>query len=162
MVKKWAFLGGPKSWFLAQKSVFCHTTPLSVNDLSDMVHFPRWERFFDFSFPSYGRYHKKKKRSTCQKVFPLSTALWGHRLPVTALALSADKKQEPFQNRDCMCPTHIGYDRKVFFATFHLEMLRMKRNVRNLIFWGEKQTPLQTICSGVKNSVDSLGWLYTF
>ena len=28
--------------------------------LGESVHFPRWERFFDFSFPSYGRFRKKK------------------------------------------------------------------------------------------------------
>ena len=45
-----------------------------------------WDQFFDFSFPSYGRFRKKKSGRRAKKVFP--TALWGHRLPVTALALN--------------------------------------------------------------------------
>ena len=56
------FFLGPKSLFLVQKSNFCHTTIL-VNGpfvaLGVTVHFPPWERFSDFPFPSYSRFHKK-------------------------------------------------------------------------------------------------------
>ena len=38
---------GPKFWFLAQKSDFCHTTPILVDDpflaLGMTVNFPPWE-----------------------------------------------------------------------------------------------------------------------
>ena len=71
----WFFLG-PKSWFLAKKSDFCHTTPILVNDpfvaLGEAVHFPPWDRFFDFTFQSYSCF-RKKIRLTAQKVFPLLT-----------------------------------------------------------------------------------------
>merc|ERR1711978_768071 len=81
---------GPKFQFLAKKSNFCHTTPIFVDDpflaLDMTVNFPPWKRFFDFSFRSYSCF-RKKIRLTAQKAFPLP--LWGHRLPVTALALSA-------------------------------------------------------------------------
>ena len=39
--------------------------------LRGTVHFPPWERFFYFPFPSYGRF--RKKAQTRQKVFPLPT-----------------------------------------------------------------------------------------
>ena len=43
-------------------------------DLGETVHFPCWGQFFDFSFPSYGCFCKKKKTwPTRQKVFPLPT-----------------------------------------------------------------------------------------
>ena len=88
--KKWAFFLGPKSWFLAKKSDFCHTTPILVNDpfvaLGVTVHFPPWDRFFDFPLRSYSSF-RKKIRLTRQKVFPLPTV--GHRLPVTALPMQA-------------------------------------------------------------------------
>ena len=54
---------GPKFRFLAQKSDFCHTTPILVNDpflaLGMTVNFPPWERFFDFPFRSYSCFRKK-------------------------------------------------------------------------------------------------------
>ena len=85
---------GPKFWFLAKKSDFCHTTPIFVDDpflaLDMTVNFPPWKRFFDFPFRSYSCF-RKKIRLTCQKVFPL----WGHRLPVKALALSARRPFGP-------------------------------------------------------------------
>jgi len=77
---------GPKFRFLVQKSDFCHTTPILVDDpflaLGMTVNFPPWERFFDFPFRSYSCF-RKKILLTAQKVFP--SPLWGHRLPVTAL-----------------------------------------------------------------------------
>ena len=64
---------GPKFWFLAQKSDFCHTTPILVDDpflaLGMTVNFPPWKRFFDFLFRSYSCF-RKKIRLTAQKVFP--------------------------------------------------------------------------------------------
>ena len=54
---------GPKFWFLAQKSDFCHTTPILVDDpflaLGMTVNFPHWEQFFDFPFQSYSSFRKK-------------------------------------------------------------------------------------------------------
>ena len=77
------FILGLKSWFLAEKSDFCLMTPNFVNDpfvvLGETVHFPPWDRFFDFFVPTW---------PTHQKSLPPSP-LWGHRLPITALALSA-------------------------------------------------------------------------
>ena len=77
-VKKLTLFLGPKSRVLSEKSNFCHTNPILVNGpyvaLGETVHFPRWERFFDSSFPSYSCFCKKKqKRLSCQKVFPLPT-----------------------------------------------------------------------------------------
>ena len=47
-----------------KKRKICHKTPILVSGpfvaLGETVHFPPWERFFDFSFPSYGRFLKKK------------------------------------------------------------------------------------------------------
>ena len=67
---------GPKFWFLVQKSDFCHTTPILVNDpflaLGMTVNFPPWKRFFDFPFRSYSCF-RKKIWLTAQKVFPLPT-----------------------------------------------------------------------------------------
>ena len=58
-----SFFWGPKSRFLAKKSDFCNTTPILINDpflaLGVMVHFPPWDRFFDFPFQSYSSFHKK-------------------------------------------------------------------------------------------------------
>ena len=58
-----SFFLGPKSWFLVQKSDFCHTTPILVNDpflaLGMTVNFPPWDRFFDFPFRSYSSFCKK-------------------------------------------------------------------------------------------------------
>ena len=68
------FFLGPKSRFLAEKSDFCYRTPILVNGpfvaLREPVHFPPREQFFDFPFPSYGRFRNKNPR---QKVFPLPT-----------------------------------------------------------------------------------------
>ena len=62
-IKKCMFFLGPKPRFLAQKSNFCHTTPILVNGpfvtLRVTVHFPPWERFFDFPFRSYSSFRKK-------------------------------------------------------------------------------------------------------
>ena len=67
---------GPKFQFLVQKSDFCHTTPILVDDpflaLGMTVNFPPWERFFDFPFRSYSCF-RKKIRLTRQKVFPPPT-----------------------------------------------------------------------------------------
>ena len=104
--QKWTPFLGPKFRFLVQKSDFCHTTPILVDDpflaLGMTVNFPPWERFFDFPFQSYCSF-RKKIRLTAQKVFPPPTV--GHRLPVTALALSArglDKNFERNQYSWCL------------------------------------------------------------
>ena len=55
------FLWGLKSRFLAQKS--------------ETVNFPPWDRFFDFSFPSIGCFHEKKKVKNSSP-----SPLWGHCL----------------------------------------------------------------------------------
>ena len=72
--KKWAFLGGRKSRVLAQKSDFCHTIPILVDGpfaaLGEIVHFPPLGRFFDFAFPSYGRFRGPKK-------WPHNNLWWG-------------------------------------------------------------------------------------
>ena len=76
---------GPNFRFLAQKSDFCHSTPILVDGpflaLGETVHFPPCERFFNFRFSSYSRFRKKKT------VDPSPSPLWGYRLPVTALVL---------------------------------------------------------------------------
>ena len=81
---------GPKFRFLVQKSDFCHTTPILVNDpflaLTMTVNFRPWERFFDFPFRSYSCF-RKKILLMAQKVFPLPTV--GFYCTVKALALSA-------------------------------------------------------------------------
>ena len=78
-----------KTW-LIKKSGFCHGTPNLVNGpfvaLGETVHFAPWDRFFDFPFPDYGLF-LKKKRPTRPKNFP--HPLWRHLLSVTALALWA-------------------------------------------------------------------------
>ena len=55
---------GPEITVFGQKSNFCHTTPILVNGpfaaLGVTVHFPHCERFFDFPFPSYSSFRKKK------------------------------------------------------------------------------------------------------
>merc|ERR1712214_242787 len=67
---------GPKFRFLVQKSDFCHTTPILVDDpflaLGMTVNFPHWKRFFDFPFRSYSCF-RKKIWLTAQKVFPPPT-----------------------------------------------------------------------------------------
>ena len=54
---------GPKFLFLVQKYDFFHTTPILVNDPflapGVTVHFPPWDRFFDFPFRSYSCFRKK-------------------------------------------------------------------------------------------------------
>ena len=49
------FFFGPKISVFVQKSDFCHTTPILVNDpflaLVMTVNFRPWERLFDFPFP---------------------------------------------------------------------------------------------------------------
>ena len=58
-----SFFLGPKSRFLVQKSDFCHTTPIVVNDpflaLGMTVNFPPWDQFFDFPFRSFSSFRKK-------------------------------------------------------------------------------------------------------
>ena len=67
---------GPKFRFLVQKSDFCHTTPILVDDpflaLSMTVNFPTWKPFFDFPFRSYSCF-RKNIWLTAQKVFPPPT-----------------------------------------------------------------------------------------
>ena len=97
------FFGDPKSWFLAEKKlIFCYTTPILVNGpflaLEETVHNPRWERFFDFSFPSYGRFRKKKPGRRVKKCPP--SPLWGQRLPVTARAGLILERKVIFCTRD--------------------------------------------------------------
>ena len=68
---------GPKSGFLAEKSDFCHTTPILINGLSvalgETVHFHLGSNFSTFRSQVMAVF-VKKKRSTRQKVFPLPTA----------------------------------------------------------------------------------------
>ena len=82
-LKLYAFLG-PKT---LKTLVFCHRTPNFVKGpfgaLGEMVHFAPWDLYFDFLFPSYGRF-RKKKTQTHQKVLPHPTDRV--RQPVTALA----------------------------------------------------------------------------
>ena len=86
--KKWAFFLGPKSRFLVQKSDFCHTTPILVDDpflaLGMKVNFPPWKPFFDFPFRSYSCF-RKKIWLTAQKVFPPPTV----GVPSASKSLSA-------------------------------------------------------------------------
>ena len=55
---------GTKTCFSTQKPIFCHTTPNFIYSpfvaLRETVHFPSWDRFFDFSCPSYGCLRKEK------------------------------------------------------------------------------------------------------
>ena len=75
-LKSGTFFMIPKFRFLVQKSDFCHTTPILVNDpflaLGMTVNFPPCKRFFDFPFRSYSCF-RKKIWLTCQKVFPPPT-----------------------------------------------------------------------------------------
>ena len=75
-LEKLALFLGPKSMFLAEKSDFCHTTPLLVDDpflaLGMTVNFPPWKQFFDFPFRIYSCF-RKKIWLTRQKVFPPPT-----------------------------------------------------------------------------------------
>ena len=67
----------PKFQFLAQKSNFCHTTPILVDDpfLAPVmtVNFPPWERFFDFLFRSYSSY---TLYDLDQRALPPQTLAW--------------------------------------------------------------------------------------
>ena len=96
--KKCNLFFGPKISVFGQKYDFCYTTPILVNGpfvaLREAVHFPPWERFSDFPFRSYSSFCKKNP-VTRQKVFPLPTVGAGHRLPVTALDLSARRPFGP-------------------------------------------------------------------
>ena len=82
---------GPKSWFLANKSDFCHTSPILVNSpfvaLGEIGHFPPWDQFFNFWFPSYGR-------------FRILMSLWNIQLSMSGLFL-LKLKQFDF----CLCTT---------------------------------------------------------
>ena len=76
------FLWAPKSQFLAQNSDFCHSTPNFVN--------------VPFLTPLEGRFISNLGIDFSTFCFPVirvkkssSSLLWGHSLPVTALALSA-------------------------------------------------------------------------
>ena len=79
-----------------QKSDFCHTTPILVDDpflaLGMTVNFPPWKPFFDFPFRSYSCF-RKKIRLTRQKVFP--PPIVGFYCTVKALALSARRPFRP-------------------------------------------------------------------
>ena len=72
--QKWALFFSPKSRFLAQISDICHTTPILVNSpfvaLGETVHFPPWERFFDFRSPVTAVF-VKEIQLIHQKLFPL-------------------------------------------------------------------------------------------
>ena len=61
--RPWENYLGPKSRFWAEKSDFCHTTPILVNDsflaLGMTVNFPPWDWFFDFPYRSYSSFCKK-------------------------------------------------------------------------------------------------------
>ena len=91
-VMSWMFFLGPKTQFSDQKSVFYHMTLNYVNGpfvaLREMVHFAPWDWFFNFSFLSYGRFRWRTKKSS-------PTPLWGHCLPVTALATPPPECAQP-------------------------------------------------------------------
>ena len=87
---------GPKIQILAQKSIFCYRTPDFVNDpfvdLGKTVDLAPSDWFFDFLFVRNGPFCKKT--GWCAKKSS-PTPLWGHRLQVTALALSARRPFGP-------------------------------------------------------------------
>ena len=62
--------------FLARKTVFCYRTPDFANGpfvaLGETVDLAPSDRFFDFSFPSYGRF-REGDPPTQQKVLPHPT-----------------------------------------------------------------------------------------
>ena len=68
----------PKTRFSAQKSVFCHRTANFINGpflaLGKMVHIQPSDQLFDFLFPSYTRFRKKKTGQGAKKFSP--TPLW--------------------------------------------------------------------------------------
>ena len=73
---KVAFFWGLKTRVFGQKSDFCHTTPILVDEpflaLGMTVNFPPWKPFFDFPFRSYSCF-RKKIWLAAQKVFPPPT-----------------------------------------------------------------------------------------
>ena len=94
-LKSVRFFGGQKIRISARKSVFSYGTPFFVKGAFvtlgvGSVLAPTY-LVYDFSFPSYGRFREPGRRS--KKSSP--TPLWGHRLPVTALALSARGLDKP-------------------------------------------------------------------
>ena len=60
--------------FLVQKSDFCHTTPILVDDpflaLGMTVNFPPWKPFFDFPFRSYSCFRKKNSADGSKSLPP--------------------------------------------------------------------------------------------
>ena len=107
----------PKISVFGQKSDFCHTTPILVDDpflaLGMTVNFPHWEQFFDFPFRSYSCF-RKKILLTAQKVFPLPTV--GFYCTVKALALSASRAG-------------------LIIVGFDASHLASNYSVQSLIFW---------------------------
>ena len=97
------FLGGLGFWISARKSVFCYRTPDFVNGLfvapGETVDLAHLDRFFLLFLPRNARFRKKKTGWRAKKSSP--TPLWGHCLPVTALALSARglERRKPFFTR---------------------------------------------------------------
>ena len=107
-----SFFLGPKIRILAQKSVFFYKTLDFVNgpfvDLAETIDLVPSDWFFDFWFPRKGPFCKKNGWRT-KKSSP--TPLWGHCLPVTALALLARRLDNAIlplfelitQLRTCLC-----------------------------------------------------------
>merc|ERR1711952_513837 len=81
---------GQKFQFLAKKSDFCHTIPIFVDDpflaldMTVIFHLGN-----DFSTFRSGVTAVSVKKSGCRLKKSSPLPLWGHRLPVTALALLA-------------------------------------------------------------------------
>ena len=71
-----AFLWAQNFGFSSKNPIFCHTTPILVNDpflaLRMTVNFPPWKQFLTFR-SGVTAVSVKKIRLTCQKVFPLPT-----------------------------------------------------------------------------------------
>ena len=84
---------GPKFRFLVQKSDFCHTTPILVNDpflaLVMAVNFPPWERFFDFPFRSYSCFRKKNPGDGSKSLPPSHCGILLHSNSPSALSVQA-------------------------------------------------------------------------
>ena len=78
-----SFFLGLKSRFWAKKSDICHTIPILVDGLFNVCS-PRRDR----SFPTWGTIF-------WLSVPELQPFSWGHRLPITALALSARRPFGP-------------------------------------------------------------------
>ena len=89
-----------RSVFLAQKLGFCHTASNFVNgllaDFGKTVRFAPWDQFFYFLCPCYVPFRKKDDWRTKKSSL---TPLWGHRLSVTALALSARRLDKNYSNK---------------------------------------------------------------